>query len=129
MGYQFTASIFNLFNIREMEEWIFNEGGYDNGNTVNYHSNYVFNPKWQNIRYLPWDTLDRAVLYLKGGHRLSNDIIRFIWGGEDISDEEKSIQHKNLKYDVELKDKIRVKRPNWDTIDNDMLRLKDIMHG
>ena len=50
-------------------------------------------------------------------------------GGEDISDDEKSIQHKNLKYDTELKDRIRVKRPNWDTIDNDMLRLKDIMYG
>ena len=127
--YQFTASIFNLFNIREMEDWIFTDGGYDNGVTINYHTNYVFNPKWQNIRYLPWDTLDRAVVYLKDGHRISNDIIRFIWGGQDISDEEKSMQMEQLKYDTELKDRIRVKRPNWDTIDNNMLRLKDIMYG
>ena len=78
---------------------------------------------------MPWDTLDRAVVYLKDGHRISNAIIRFIWGGEDISDEEKAMQMEKLKYDTELKDRIRVKRPNWDTIDNDMLRLKDIMYG
>ena len=48
----------------------------------------------QNIRYL-WDTLDRAVVYLKDGHRISNAIIRFIWGGEDISDEEKVCKWKN----------------------------------
>ena len=129
LGYQFTTSIFNLFNIREMEDWILTTGGYDNGVTVNYHANYVYNPKWQNIRYLSWDTLDRAVVYLKGGKRISGDVIRFIWGGEDISDEEKMQEMNNLKYDTELKDRIRVKRPNWDTIDNDMLRLKDIMYG
>ena len=129
VNYQFTTSVFNLFNIREMEDWILTTGGWDNGVTVNYHPNYVFNPKWQNIRYLPWDTLDRAVVYLKDGHRISNAIIRFIWGGEDISDEEKAMQMEKLKYDTELKDRIRVKRPNWDTIDNDMLRLKDIMYG
>ena len=39
------------------------------------------------------------------------------------------MQMEKLKYDTELKDRIRVKRPNWDTIDNDMLRLKDIMYG
>ena len=78
---------------------------------------------------MSWDTLDRAVVYLKGGKRISGDVIRFIWGGEDISDEEKMQEMNNLKYDTELKDRIRVKRPNWDTIDNDMLRLKDIMYG
>ena len=129
IGYQFTTSVFNLFNIREMEDWILTTGGYDNGVTVNYHANYVFNPKWLNIRYLPWDTLDRAVLYLKDGHKISKAIIRFIWGSDDISDEEKAMQMEKLKYDTELKDRIRVKRPNWDTIDNDMLRLKDIMYG
>ena len=62
-----------------------------------------------NIRYLLWDTLDRAVVYLKDGHRISNAIIRFIWGG-GIYQMKKNMQMGKLKYDTELKDRIRVKR-------------------
>jgi pyruvate-formate lyase-activating enzyme len=126
ISYQFTTSVFNLFNIREMEDWIHNEGGYPH---AQYHPNYVFNPKMMNIRYLPEDTLERAVDYLNGGKRIANAIIKFIWESPEISDEHKELYQSMLKSDILLKDRLRKKRPSWDTIDNDMLRLKDIMYG
>ena len=131
ISYQFTTSVFNLFNIREMEDWIHSEGGYTgtSADRVNYHPNYVFHPKMMNIRYLPEDTLERAVDYLNGGKRIANAIIKFIWESPEISDEHKELYQSMLKSDTLLKDKLRKKRPNWDTIDNDMLRLKDIMYG
>ena len=117
-----------------MEDWIHTEGGHDRGidvnnQNINYHTNYVFKPKWLNIQYLPKDTLDKAVLYLKGGDILSKDITRFILGRPDISDEEKQEEYVKLKHDLELKDRLRVKRPNWNTIDNSKLQLKELMYG
>ena len=114
-----------------MEDWIHSEGGYTgtSADKVNYHPNYVFHPKMMNIRYLPEDTLERAVDYLNGGKRIANAIIKFIWESPEISDEHKELYQSMLKSDILLKDRLRKKRPSWTTIDNNMLRLKDIMYG
>ena len=82
-----------------------------------------------NIRYLPEDTLERAVDYLNGGKKISEALIKFIWESPEISDENKELYQSMLKSDTELKDRLRTKRPNWDSVDNNMLRLKDLFHG
>ena len=131
ISYQHTTSVFNLFNVREMEDWITSDGDYTGAitNKVNYHPNYVFHPKMMNIRYLPEDTLERAVDYLNGGKKISEALIKFIWESPEISDENKELYQSMLKSDTELKDRLRTKRPNWDSIDSNMLRLKDLFHG
>jgi MoaA/NifB/PqqE/SkfB family radical SAM enzyme len=123
ISYQFTVSVFNLFNIREFEKWVHGEGRRD---LINYHSNFVYRPKWQNTRFLPDDTIQRAVDYLEGGDKIAKDAIKHITNGTTSP---KELQWGLLKYDTELKDRLRPKRPNWDTIDNNMLRLKDLFHG
>ena len=47
----------------------------------------------------------------------------------EISEEEHQMYMGMFKHDTLLKERLRPKRPSWDTIDNDMLRLKDIMYG
>jgi len=123
INYQFTASVFNLFNIREMEKWFIEEGGYPE---TNFFINYLFYPKRQNIQYLPDDTLQRAVDYLAGGDTLSKNITRFITNTPNISLRNKQRAHKELKYDTLQKDRLRPARPNYDTIDNNLIRLRDL---
>jgi MoaA/NifB/PqqE/SkfB family radical SAM enzyme len=123
ISYQFTVSVFNLFNIREFEKWVHEEGRRD---LINYHSNFVYRPKAQNVRFLPDDTIQRAVDYLEGGDKIAKDAIKHITNGTTSP---KEMQWGILKQDTELKDRLRPKRPNWDTIDNNMLRLKDLFHG
>ena len=124
ISYQFTVSVFNLFNIREFEKWAREEGRKD---LINLHSNFVYRPKCQNVRFLPDDTIQRAVDYLEGGDKISKDAIKHITNGE--TGMPKEVQWAQLKDDTELKDRLRPKRPNWDSIDNNMLRLKDLFHG
>ena len=126
LRYQFTTSIFNIFNVREMEDWILNEGGYPQ---TNYHPNYVFSPRYLNVRYFPEDTLERAVDYLNGGEKISDALIKWIWDKPEISEEEHQMYMGMFKHDTLLKERLRPKRPSWTTIDNNMLRLKDIMYG
>ena len=127
ISYQFTVSVFNLFNIREFEKWAIEEGRGGKGDLLNLHSNFVYRPKCQNARFLPDDTIQRAVDYLEGGDKISRDAIKHITNGETGSPKEE--QWALLKYDTELKDRLRPKRPNWDSVDNNMLRLKDLFHG
>jgi len=148
--YQVTVSPFNLFNIKELAIWLNEEGGvkhsensyrgrkyhhnqnpnFEGGvkhNQNSYHENFVNNPKYHDIRYLPRDTLERAIEYLKDGDRvLCSRTTKFITGRPDISEIElKTVQYE-LKRDTLIKDKLRTKRSNYDSIDNNKLRLKDL---
>ena len=125
LNYQFTMSAFNLFNIVEMSKWFHEVGGcksYRGGYTLH----PVFWPRHHNVRYLPDDVLEKALIYLKEGQKkypkMTTTAINFIESRPYISIEEKNEVMQKLKQDTLIKDKLRVKRPNYDSIDTFGLR-------
>ena len=86
----------------------------------------MFWPRHHNVRYLPDDVLEKALVYLKEGQKkypkMTTTAINFIESRPYISIEEKNEVMQKLKQDTLIKDKLRVKRPNYDSIDTFGLR-------